>query len=516
VALGPLALHVVYQAIERSDPRQSRIIKALYACSGVFLAITWTTPWMIERAVPTRWGYGLVPGPVFPIYYAVTIAAASLALRRWILHLRSDEPGGQGWKGWMATTGLIIPMILASLTDAILPVLGIHLPRLGSLSVAALATLQVVSFLRYGHALLVPEGFTTKVLETIQDGIAALSMSGHVRTLNEAMARFIGVPREQLVGASMAELLSENLFDPPREVRELECKVLPGSGRAVPVSVTTTIQTDNLGLPEGIVMVARDLREVVALRSRLVTSGRLAAVGELAAGIAHEINNPITYVRTNLSVLREHWSTLSKALGELDATDSIQELIADGEDLIDESLEGVDRAATIVRDVREFSHVGAHVLEMADINALLDQTLRVARLQIPKAARIEKRLGDIPLVPCEPQRIKQVLMNLILNAAQAIDDDGTICLVTQRVGHEVVIRVEDNGCGIPEQVVDRIFDPFFTTKPVGVGTGLGLAIAFGIIKQHGGDIQIHSSEGRGTSVHVHLPADPAPEENPSP
>jgi signal transduction histidine kinase len=516
VALGPLALHVVYQAIERSDPRQARIIKALYACSGVFLALTWVTPWMIERSLPTAWGYGLVPGPAFPIYYAVTITAAAVALRRWIRHLRSADAGVHGWKGWMATAGLLSPMILASLTDGILPVFGIHPPRLGTLSVAALAMLQVASFLRYGHALLVPEGFTAKVLETIQDGIAALSMSGHVRTLNEAMARFIGVPREQMVGACIAELLSENLFDPPREVRDLECKVLPGSGRPVPVSITTTIQTDNLGLPEGIVMVARDLREVVALRSRLVTSGRLAAVGELAAGIAPEINNPITYVRTNLSVLREHWSTLSKALAEVDASDPMKELISDGEDLIDESLEGVDRAATIVRDVREFSHAGAHVLEMADINELLDQTLRVARLQIPKAARLEKRLGDIPLIPCEPQRIKQVLMNLILNAAQAIENDGTICLVTQRVGHEVVIRVEDDGCGIPEQVVDRIFDPFFTTKPVGVGTGLGLAIAFGIIKQHGGDIQVHSSEGRGTSVRVHLPADPEREETVNP
>ncbi len=230
-------------------------------------------------------------------------------------------------------------------------------------------------------------------------------------------------------------------------------------------------------------------------------------MGELAAGIAHEINNPITYVRTNLSVLREHWSVLRKAIGSFELPGVLEEVISDGEDLIDESLEGVDRAAGIVRDVREFSHAGAHVFEMVDVNELLDQTLRVARLQIPKGAHIEKRLGDLPLIPCEPQRIKQVLMNLILNAAQAIESDGTIRLITEHVDGEVLVRVEDDGCGIPEEFLDRIFDPFFTTKPVGVGTGLGLAIAFGIIEQHGGEIEVRSKLREGTSFCARLPVD---------
>ena len=259
-------------------------------------------------------------------------------------------------------------------------------------------------------------------------------------------------------------------------------------------------------------LVARDLREVVALRNHLVMSGRLAAVGELAAGIAHEINNPITYVRANLSVLREHWSVLRKALANVETPDALEEVISEGEELIDESLEGVDRAAGIVRDVREFSHAGTHVVEMADLNELLDQTLRVARLQIPKGVRIDKRLGALPLVPCQPQRIKQVLLNLMLNAAQAIESDGNICLITQHIDGEVVVRIEDDGCGIPDEFIDRIFDPFFTTKPVGVGTGLGLAIAFGIIEQHGGEIEVHSRLDEGTSIRAHLPVEP-PREN---
>jgi len=511
VGLGPLSLHVVQRAIEQPDRRISRIIGGLYALAGLFLALTWATPWMLARAVPTAWGYGVATGPAFPVYYAITITAAATALFRWIRYLRSTPEGIRGWKGWLATIGLMCPMVAPSLTDAILPILGVHVPRLGSASVAALAALQVMSFLRYGHSLLVPEGFTAKVLETIPDGIAALSLTGHVRALNDGMARFLGVPRERLVGSCIAASISEDLFDPPREVRELECKVIPRSGTPIPVSISTTIQTDRLGLAEGVVLVARDLRELVALRNRLITSGRLAAVGELAAGIAHEINNPITYVRTNLSVLREHWSVLRKAIGSGDVPGVLEEVISDGEDLIDESLEGVDRAAGIVRDVREFSHAGSHVLEMADLNELLDQTLRVARLQIPKGAQIEKRLGELPLIPCEPQRIKQVLMNLILNAAQAIESDGTIRLITEHVDGEVRVRVEDDGCGIPEEFIDRIFDPFFTTKPVGVGTGLGLAIAFGIIEQHGGEIEVRSKLREGTSFCARLPVDPGRE-----
>jgi two-component system NtrC family sensor kinase len=512
VGLGPLALHVVHQAIGQPDRRMSRIIGALYGLAGLFLVLSWTTPWLVERAVPTAWGYGVAPGRAFPIYYAITIAAATTALYRWIQHLRSTPDGIRGWKGWLATIGLMSPMVAASLTDAILPFLGVHLPRIGSASVAALAALQLMSFLRYGHALLVPEGFTAKILETIPDGIAALSLTGHVRALNEAMARFFGVPREQLVGFCVIDALSENVFDPPREVRELECQVIPSSGHPIPVSISTTIRTDRLGLPEGVVLVARDLREVVAMRNRLMTSGRLAAVGELAAGIAHEINNPITYVRTNLSVLREHWSAVGEALAKAEMPDALEDIVAEGEELIDESMEGVDRAAAIVRDVKDFSHAGSDVLEMSDVNELLDQTLRVARLQLPKQAHIEKQLGNLPLIPCQPQRIKQVLMNLILNAAQAIESDGNIRLITEHIGDEVLIRIEDDGCGIPDEFIHRIFDPFFTTKPVGVGTGLGLAITFGIVKQHGGEIEVHSKLEEGTAIVAHLPADPIQED----
>ena len=149
---------------------------------------------------------------------------------------------------------------------------------------------------------------------------------------------------------------------------------------------------------------------------------------------------------------------------------------------------------------------------MSDINELLDQTLRVARLRIPKQARIETRLGELPLVPCQPQRIKQVLINLILNAAQAIESDGNIRLITERVGNEVLIRVEDDGCGIPDEFIHRIFDPFFTTKEVGQGTGLGLSLAHkSVVDRHGGRLEVSSQAEAGTTFVVTIPTGGKPQ-----
>jgi signal transduction histidine kinase len=295
-----------------------------------------------------------------------------------------------------------------------------------------------------------------------------------------------------------------NLFDPPREVRELECDLQPVEGAPIAVSVSTALQADHLGAPRSVVLIARDLRELVSLRNRLITSGRMAAVGELAAGVAHEINNPLTYVRANLSVLMDHWRALAKHLPSGDE-DGLDAVIAEGEELIDESLEGVNRASAIVRDVREFSHDGGGEREPSDLNRLLQQTLRVAGPQIPAAARVEYQLENLPLVACEPQRIKQVFMNLLLNAAQAISSSGAIQVETSCEGSEVVVTVADDGPGIDPAHLERIFDPFFTTKPVGVGTGLGLAITFGIVQQHGGRLEVKSELGTGTAFRVWLP-----------
>lgn len=247
-----------------------------------------------------------------------------------------------------------------------------------------------------------------------------------------------------------------------------------------------------------------EAQERAALTSKaLITSGRLAAVGQLAAGVAHEINNPLTYVRANLGQLREHWSSLQKMLEEGDGDPSV--ILGEGEELIDESLEGVERAAAIVRDIKGFARSEADSHEDVELNSLLDSVLRIASPQFGSGIRFEKDYGESICVRGSGQELKQVFLNLILNACQAIGEFGTIHLKTRESGQYAIVRIEDNGSGIEEKVVERMFDPFFTTKPVGQGTGLGLSISHEIITRHRGEIRVESNWGEGTRFFVHLP-----------
>ena len=366
-----------------------------------------------------------------------------------------------------------------------------------------IGVVHVWSFVRYGDSILVPEGLTARMLRSLPDGLASLSMSGRVRAANERLAALLGLTTEQLAGRWLGRFLSADVLNPPRELRDVECRLLPVQGAPVDVSVSTLVNRDKRGKPGGIVLIVRDLREVVALRSRLLTSGRMAAVGELAAGIAHELNNPIAYVRSNLSVLREHVDTLRKALTS--APPGLEAVLAEAEEIVEESLEGMDRAAGIVRDVREFSHAGSGGRHVADLRDLVEQSARVARLQTPQGAVIEVACEGLPSLECEPQRLKQLFLNLLVNAGQAVADGGHIRVGGEPAEGGVLLRFRDDGNGIAPEHLERIFDPFFTTKPVGVGTGLGLAIAFRIVEEHSGRIEVSSAPGAGTEFRVWLP-----------
>jgi signal transduction histidine kinase len=263
---------------------------------------------------------------------------------------------------------------------------------------------------------------------------------------------------------------------------------------------------DKQGFPFGVVVVARDLREVADLRNRLVTSGRLAAVGELAAGIAHEINNPTAYVHANLGQLRDAWAEIAKRLQSRGQDPELDALLSEGEELIDESLEGVKRTASIVQDVKGFAHRGAGVREAVDLNELLCEVLRMAKPQLRDRVAVEFCLGENAGIRGVPQELKQLFLNLVLNANQAIAETGEIRVTTFREDGHVMARIEDDGCGISPHDRERIFDPFFTTKPVGEGTGLGLAISYQIVQGHGAEVFVDSELDRGTAITVRFDA----------
>jgi len=265
-------------------------------------------------------------------------------------------------------------------------------------------------------------------------------------------------------------------------------------------------------------------RRLEEAQNQLLQSEKMASIGQLAAGVAHEINNPIGFVSSNIGVLRGYVQPLFALLDqlarvppeqlpppvreELARVDSAIDLAYVQEDLpslLNESEEGLSRVKKIVQDLKDFSRVDHADWQDADLNAGLDSTLNVVMNEVKYKAEIRKHYEPLPPVRCIAAQLNQVFMNLIVNAAQAIAERGTITLSTRTDGGWVFVEVGDTGSGMSDEVKRRVFEPFFTTKPVGKGTGLGLSLSFSIVKKHGGRIEIDSSVGVGTTFRVCVP-----------
>lgn len=267
------------------------------------------------------------------------------------------------------------------------------------------------------------------------------------------------------------------------------------------------------------------LRRLEEARNQLLQSEKMASIGQLAAGVAHEINNPVGYVKSNLSTLRGYLEQVMALLNayslaeEPDAAEAVRSSLAqlkatadmaflrdDIWSLMHECDEGLQRVAQIVRDLKDFSHVDGGERVEADLHRGLDSTLNIVWNELKYKATVVREYASLPLVDCVIAQINQVFMNLLVNAAHAMEQQGTIWVRTGlgELGW-VWVEVEDTGQGIPPENIKRIFDPFFTTKPVGKGTGLGLALTYGIVTRHGGRIDVESTVGKGTRFRIWLP-----------
>jgi signal transduction histidine kinase len=259
------------------------------------------------------------------------------------------------------------------------------------------------------------------------------------------------------------------------------------------------------------------LRELDAANSQILQSEKLAAIGQLAAGVAHEINNPVGYVFSNLKTLGGYVHDLIRIIDAIDNVDGLEDLRQlkhsleydyirkDVEALIEESEEGIDRVKRIIGALKDFSHTDEEEFRPADLHRGLDTTLNVVHNELKYKAEVIKEYGNLPEVECIPSQINQVVMNLLVNAAHAIDEFGRITVRTGHDGECAWIEVEDTGHGIEAVLLNRIFEPFFTTKPVGKGTGLGLALSYNIAQKHNGRLEVHSQVGKGTRFRLWLP-----------
>jgi two-component system NtrC family sensor kinase len=271
------------------------------------------------------------------------------------------------------------------------------------------------------------------------------------------------------------------------------------------------------------------LAQVQRTQTQLVHAEKMVAVGQLAAGVAHEINNPIGFISSNLGTLNKYAERLFKLIDAYQLVDDalpaehpariamaqareqaeLDYLRHDIPELLHESSAGLARVKRIVSDLKDFSQVEESDWQDADLNKVLGNTLNLIWNELNSKAEVIRDFGPLPPVHCIPAQLNQVFMNLLLNAAQAIESSGIITLRTRLAGHAVRISIADNGPGIPEAIQKRIFDPFFTTKAIGQGSGLGLSVAWDIIKTHAGRIEVESAPGSGTTFIMTLPINPA-------
>jgi len=338
---------------------------------------------------------------------------------------------------------------------------------------------------------------------------------------------------EILQDVTAQRLAESEMLKSKRELEQLAVR----QGEQLRVA-TGELEQDKAELQRRLDEVSALNTELQQAQQQLVQSEKLASIGQLAAGVAHEINNPIGFVQSNLGSLERYFEQIMALLdgyqegeillGELVASqpgigplmERMKQLKKDAEldylkedipDLLKESRDGIVRVKQIVADLKDFSRVdSAQKWEWIDIRAGISSTLNIVNNEIKYRADVVREFGELPAIKCLPSQLNQVFMNLLVNAAQATPEGkhGTITIRCGAEGDGVWVEVADTGSGISEENLKKIFDPFFTTKPIGKGTGLGLSLSYGIVQKHGGKIEVRSEVGVGTTFRVSLPIEP--------
>jgi PAS domain S-box-containing protein len=401
------------------------------------------------------------------------------------------------------------------------------------------------------------EHYTENIIQNINSALLLVDLLGRISFANPTAGKILAVDCDQLVGRPIAdwfgdaetgESLVTRCLENGARYKGAETMITLDDGVVLPIGISCTPLLGESGAVRGAVAIFQDLSEIKQLQRQVLQTEKMASIGQLAAGVAHEINNPMGFIHANLYQMSEYLRDLEgywQAVDELrdaagsGAPDAARRSAAELEKLakeidldflradfgkaVRESQEGSERIRHIVRDLREFSHQGSGERTLADVNQCVDSTASIVWTMMKHSVVLEKEYQDLPPIRCHPMQLKQVFMNLLVNAYQAIDelvgnsgDQGVIRIETSTRAEGVVITISDTGVGIPRANQARIFDPFFTTKEVGAGTGLGLSTSYGIVERHGGTMTVTSEPGCGSSFEVWLPLGSALDEQPKP
>jgi PAS domain S-box-containing protein len=399
--------------------------------------------------------------------------------------------------------------------------------------------------------------YNANIVQNINSALVVVEPNRIVSFANRTAEQILGVGSGKLVGRRIADWFRDNETGVHLIVQTLmdgecfkgaETMIVRDDGRVIPIGISCSPLEVVEGMPLGAVAIFQDLTDIKQLERQALQSEKLASIGQLAAGVAHEINNPVGFIHANLFQVSEYLQDLGgvwqgmqalqdavasgAGMDEIRAASSSLSAVCEQVDLeyvkndivkaVSESQEGSERIRHIVRDLRDFSRQDTGEATLADVNQCVESTVNIVWTMMKHVVVLKKDYAELPRLRCYPMQLKQVVMNLLVNACQAIEEKqaqpgaatepGQVEVRTLQRDGGIAITIRDTGAGIAPDALAKIFDPFFTTKDVGAGTGLGLSTSYSIVQRHGGAIKVMSEVGQGTMFDVWLPErlDPTP------
>ncbi len=528
VVVAPLLICTLVGFVRRMSGRVLNGAALYFAIANVGFAIAAaTTPWFMTNE--TVWLHDAFGRPYQTGVTTEAIGLMALAIPVALIWMARDivRASSLDLREKALLLGSLVSYALLGLTSIataigsdVVPGLGEYGPLVMAFSLSYLLVMQRRRLelelegllVERSHALLASEQRFRNLFDQAPIGVFIMGLDGWIESVNPRLLEIVGSPSGQAVDGnnvlSSETMARAGIADAVRHCLETG-EVVTGdhdytSGWSKTSRLRLILTPARHGREQvGVLGLVEDITERTALEGQLRHSQKLESLGQLAAGLAHEINNPMAYVRTNLGLLRSDWDAMQKELGGADP--EVNERSSEMEALIDESMEGVNRTIAIVRDMREFAHSGEEDRVETDVDVVVESCIRVAGTHHRQTTRIEECYGEPPSVLASRGQLQQVVVNLVMNALQAVGDAGRVKVQTSCEANETVIAVDDNGPGVAPENRNRLFDPFFTTKGAGEGTGLGLYISYQIIQAHGGTLTLGESTEGGARFEVRLP-----------
>ncbi|MDD5067691.1 MAG: ATP-binding protein [bacterium] len=515
-------LHLALVFPKKRKILDKKIVYLLIYLPGLILIyLSLATNWIVKGVEPTSWApYYSIFGEGFKIFSVVfglsLLLILSLYFQIWRTSSKKREKRQAGWM----LVSLILPITGGSVTNIILPLMNIYVFPMATIFLMVMTLLITYAMFRYKAIFITPTIAADTIIATMPDALVLLDSEGKIQLVNNALLAMLGYSRDELKNRHLDVLLKNPDKDKKPEIMDLICQngfrnreitLVSGADREIPVLASASQIRDEEGELVGSLIIAHDIREIKQLESRLLQTSKMTAIGQLAGGVAHELNNPIGVI--------------------LGFAQSVTNRIKP-EDPLYMPLKSIERESlrckNLIGNLLTFSRVSRTSEEETDINTLLDETMSLieAQSRVSNIRLIREYAEQLPKIKVNRNQIQQVIVNLINNAMDAISGAGNVTITTNRypAGKQagkgtdgktaengyLEIKVRDTGAGIRKENLDKIFEPFFTTKEVGKGTGLGLSLCYEIIKKHNGNIQVESEPGKGSTFIILLPIEKNP------